>query len=70
MQNDIKLIAKKLKEARKLPENSTTEYNHKQVILNHWKLERYTLKKAIEQDIRTRNYFENNGLHLHRISIF
>ena len=61
MQCDFKLIARKLKEARKLPENSPNEYAHKQVILNHWKLERYMLKKAIEQEIRTRNYFENTG---------
>jgi len=61
MQCDFKLIARKLKEARKLSENNPTEYNHKQVILNHWKLERYMLKKAIEQEIRTRNYFENTG---------
>jgi len=61
MQNDLKLIARKLKEARKLPENNPTEYNHKQMILNHWKLERYMLMKAIEQEIRTREYFANNS---------
>lgn len=61
MQNDFKLIRRKMKEARKLPESNPTEYNHKQDILRHWILERHMLKRAIEQDIRTREYFQNIG---------
>ena len=52
MLDDLKLIDKKLREARKLPENNPAEYNYKQDILIHWKLEKYMLKSSIKLDTR------------------
>jgi len=51
MKNDMKLINRKLRESRKLPETNPTEYNHKQDILRHWEFERHMLKQAYEQEM-------------------
>jgi hypothetical protein len=51
MQQDLKLIRRKIRAANKLPESNPKEYNLKQDILRHWKLEQYKLKISIEYDL-------------------
>jgi hypothetical protein len=50
MKNDLKLISAKIRAANKLPANNPVDYNLKQDILRHWKLEQYKLKRCIEHD--------------------
>ena len=50
MKQDLKLISQKIRIANKLPESSSVEYNLKQDILRHWKMEQYMLKQAIKMD--------------------
>lgn len=62
MKDDFKLIATKLRAARKLPESNPTEYNLKKSILRHWELERYMLKRSIEYDDRFLLRLSNESL--------
>lgn len=50
MKDDLKLIRQKIRAANKLPANNPVEYNLKQDILRHWKLEQYKLKYVIQED--------------------
>jgi len=50
MKDDLKLIRAKIRAANKLPADNPVDYNLKQDILRHWKLEQYMLKRAIMQD--------------------
>lgn len=52
MKNDLQIISAKIRAANKLPANNTVDYNLKQDILRHWKLEQYKLKRCIEHDER------------------
>ena len=48
MQQDLKLIRQKIRAANKLPETNPKEYNLKQDILRHWKLEKHMLTESIK----------------------
>lgn len=50
MENDLKLIRTKIRAANKLPANNPVDYNLKQDILRHWRLEQYKLERCIEYD--------------------
>jgi len=52
MQQDLKLIRSRIRAANKMPESNPKEYNLKQDILRHWKLEQYKLKRSIEYDLQ------------------
>lgn len=51
MKKDFNLIRQKIRVANKLPHDTPKEYNLKQDILRHWKLEQYKLKRSIELDL-------------------
>ena len=59
MKEDLKLVRKKLKEARQLPEHTTVLYNHKQDILRHWLFEQHMLKSSISWD---EEYYKRMGV--------
>ena len=46
MNSDMKFIKQKIRQAKKLPENNTKEYNLKMDIIRHWRLEEYCQKMA------------------------
>lgn len=56
MQQDLKLIQRKLREAKKLPESNREEYNLKKDILTHWTFEKIKLKSQIVSDIQWREW--------------
>jgi len=50
MEQDLKLIRRKIRAANKMPESNPKEYNLKQDILRHWKNEQYKLKLSTKYD--------------------
>lgn len=51
MEQDLKLIRQKIRAANKLPQSNPVEYNLKQDILRHWKLEQHKLKYVMREDV-------------------
>lgn len=50
MEEDLKLIRRKIRAANKLPESNPKEYILKRDIIRHWQLEKYKLNYCIKED--------------------